>query len=81
MILWYTYMKISVKAKPGAKEKYIKEVGAGEFEVAVQEPPVQGKANKAIVGAVAEYFDVSPSQVNIVSGFTSRRKVIEIEGV
>jgi len=71
-------MKISVKVKPGAREEYIKEIGEGNFEVAVKEPPVQGKANRAVVRALAEYFHVSQSQVSIVSGYTSRNKVVEI---
>ena len=71
-------MKISVKVKPGAREEYIKEIGEGNFEVAVKEPPVQGKANRAEVRALAEYFHVSQSQVSIVSGYTSRNKVVEI---
>ena len=71
-------MKISVKVKPRAREEYIKEIGEGNFEVAVKEPPVQGKANRAVVRALAEYFHVSQSQVSIVSGYTSRNKVVEI---
>ncbi|MBI2098495.1 MAG: DUF167 domain-containing protein [Candidatus Wildermuthbacteria bacterium] len=71
-------MKISVKVKPGAREEYIKEIGEGNFEVAVKEPPVQGKANRAVARALAEYFHVSQSQVSIVSGYTSRNKVVEI---
>ena len=71
-------MKISVKVKPGAREEYIKEIGEGNFEVAVKEPPVQGKANRAVVRALAEYFHVSQSQVSIVFGYTSRNKIVEI---
>ena len=44
-------MKISVKVKPGAREEYIKEIGEGNFELSVKEPPVQGKANRAVARA------------------------------
>ncbi len=48
------------------------------FEVSVTAPPVKGLANQAIVKAVAEYFKIAPSRVRIISGFTSRQKVLEI---
>lgn len=72
-------MKIFVQAKPGAKEERVEQIGEKNFIVAVKEPPVDGKANRAILEALAEYFNVPISQVNIVSGQRSRRKTIEIE--
>ena len=72
-------MKITVKAKPGAREEKVEKVGEGEFEVSVKEPPIKGAANKAIVKALAEYFKISIYQVTLVSGFTSRQKVFEIK--
>jgi uncharacterized protein (TIGR00251 family) len=83
-------MKISVKAKPGAKKASIKEEDAGlfppqknamrSFAVAVTAPATQGKANRAIEEAIAEYFKIAPSCVRIVNGHTSRNKIIEITG-
>ena len=49
------------------------------YKVSVKEPPVQGKANEAIGRALASYFKVSPSQVSLVSGSSSKQKVFEIE--
>ncbi len=82
-------MKIFVKAKPNAKEERIERVdppspkGFGRasemhFVVAVKEPAKEGRANWAIERALAEYFKVSLSQVSIVSGRTSRQKIVEI---
>lgn len=48
------------------------------FIVSVTAPPVKGLANQAIIKIVAEYFKVAPSRVKIVSGFTSRQKILEI---
>ena len=69
-------MKINVKAKPNAREEKIEEVGPGEFVVSVKEPPVQGKANLAIIRALSEYFHTL--NIRIVSGYTSRNKIIEV---
>ena len=72
-------MKIFVKAKPNAREEEVLRVDENHFVVAVKEPPVGGKANEAIVRALAEYFKIPKSQVRITSGHTSRQKVVEIE--
>jgi len=82
-------MKISVKAKPNSNEYKVDPPsldGFGEakknyYEVSVKEPPVRGQANEAIIRTLADYFGVSRSHVRIVSGWTSRNKVIEIAGV
>ena len=72
-------MKIFIKAKPNAKEERIQKVTETNFVVFVKEPPVQGKANAAIIKALAGYFHVPVGNITIVSGFTSRSKVIEIK--
>jgi len=71
-------MKIFVKAKPGAREELVERIDENNFDVSVHAPPVKGLANQAIIKAVAQYFKVAPSRVRIVSGFTSRQKVLEI---
>ena len=71
-------MKISVKVKARAKESKIEKTGDNRFEVWVKEPPIKGKANKAVCQAVAEYFGVPLAKVKIVSGASSRQKIIEI---
>jgi len=71
-------MKIFVKAKPGAKAEKMEKIDDSHFTVSVKEPPIQGMANLAIIKVFAEYFGVAPSSVKIVSGFTSRQKIIEI---
>ena len=71
-------MKIFVKAKPRASEDLVERIDENNFNVSVTAPPVKGLANQAIIKAVAQYFKVAPSRVRIVSGFTSRQKVLEI---
>ncbi len=76
-------MRISVKAKPGAKTESIRKAeglfGAqAQFVVSVRERPLGGAANRAIERALAEYFHVPPSSVRIVSGHASREKIVEI---
>ncbi len=81
-------MKITVQAKAGAKEAKIEQCKIATASprndsqtclvVSVKEPAKEGRANWAIERAVAEHFGVSPSRVQIVSGQSSRVKVVEI---
>lgn len=48
------------------------------FEVAVKEPPIQGRANAAIIRALANFLALPPSRLRIAAGWTSRRKTIEV---
>ena len=75
-------MKIFVKVKAWAKEESVKkidppagEAGDAHFIVAVKE----GRANWAVARALAEYFKIAPSRVELVSGFSSKEKVFEIK--
>ncbi len=71
-------MKIIVKTKPGSKENKIEKIDEANYIVHVKEPPINGRANVALIKLLAEYFDVSPSLIEIISGYMARIKVIEI---
>jgi uncharacterized protein YggU (UPF0235/DUF167 family) len=71
-------MKIFVKAKPSAKEGKIEKIDDTHFVVSVRELPKQDKANKAIVKALAEHFNISPSRIRLIFGFSSKQKVFEV---
>jgi uncharacterized protein YggU (UPF0235/DUF167 family) len=78
-------MKISVRAKPGVKKAYVKETtdlfgtpAERQFVVAVNERAVDGRANRAILKALAEYLGIAPSHVRIVSGLTAKDKIVEV---
>ena len=71
-------MKIFVKAKPKAKEARVEKIDDTHFVVSVKEPPTEGRANWGVERALGAYFGVPPSSVRIVSGHTSRDKVVEI---
>ncbi len=71
-------MRIFVKAKSSAKKEKLEKIDEINFIVAVKEPPIRGEANRAIAKALALYFKVTSSRVNLVSGFSSKQKVFEI---
>jgi uncharacterized protein (TIGR00251 family) len=70
-------MKIQVKVKPNSKTEELSREGDG-FIAKVKEPPREGKANQAVVKLLAEHFGVPKSRVIILSGFSSKNKVVEV---
>ena len=71
-------MRIFVKAKPNAFENKVLKIDDQNYVVSVTELPVQGRANRAIIEELSNYFSTNISNVNIISGRTSRNKIIEI---
>ena len=74
--LWL--MKIYVTAKPNARENKVEKHDDVHFTVSVQAAPVQGRANTAVIEALAAYFDIAKSHIIILRGQTSREKIVEI---
>ena len=77
-------MKISIKVIPNAKQNEIAEGGFDEsgariLKIRVNQPPEDGKANKAAIELLAKYLKVKKSAVSIISGETSRNKIIDIQ--
>jgi len=72
-------MRITVTVAPGARQTRIEQAGDGSLRVAVTAPPHQGRANEALIEALAEHFRISRSRVRIVRGHMGRRKIVDIE--
>jgi|YelNatPaOPRAMG01_1025707.scaffolds.fasta_scaffold62631_2 uncharacterized protein (TIGR00251 family) len=69
---------VKVRVVPNAGKDCVAEEG-GELKVYVRAPPVEGKANKAVVEILADYFKVKRSAVRMIKGEASREKVFEID--
>ncbi len=74
-------MKIFISAKPASREDRVEKIDETHFTVRVTEPPVQGRANRAITKLLAEYFGTSVSNIKIISGFTSKQKIVEVQNI
>ena len=76
---------LAVRAQPGAKKTAIVGVYGGgdaaQLKIAVQAPPVEGRANEALVAFLADYFGVAKRSIELVSGELSRSKVFLLRGV
>lgn len=72
-------MRITVTVNTGARSERVERIDPLRLRVAVTEPPREGRANAAVVKAVARFFGVPPSAVHILHGARSRSKVLEIK--
>ena len=70
-------MILEIKVVPGAKKNLLKEE-AGGVKVYLTAPPVDGKANEALVDFLAEHYGIRSSRIEIIKGLKSRNKVINI---
>ena len=68
-------MKYSVTIK--LRQDFVKVEGK-EITVGVKAQPERGRANEEMTKKIAKHFGVSRTHVRIVSGATSRRKIVEI---
>lgn len=76
---------LAVRAQPGAKKTAIigiyGEGAAAQLKIAVHAPPIEGRANEALIAFLAETFSLSRSSVVLVFGELSRSKVFLLRGV
>ena len=76
---------LAVRAQPGAKKTAITSVygegAAAQLKIAVHAPPLEGRANAALVAFLAETFSIPKSAVELTTGELSRSKVFLLRGV
>jgi uncharacterized protein (TIGR00251 family) len=72
---------VAVRAQPGARKTAVLGEQAGALKVAVTAPPEDGRANAALVEVLKDWLGVKRAQVELLSGQTSRNKVVLIRGV
>jgi uncharacterized protein len=70
--------RLSVTVKPNAKSATITKLSDTEYRVSVHAPAEDGKANRAVIELLAEYFCVPKSAIKIVRGQFARKKWVEI---
>ncbi len=69
---------LTLHIQPGAKKTEVTGLYGDALKIRLAAPPVDGKANAALIDFVAQRLGVLRSSVSLKSGLTSRRKVLEI---
>ena len=71
----------AVKVHPRARKNAITGIVGNALKLALTAPPVEGRANQAVIEFFAELFAIPRSSVTIASGDTSRNKIVRISGL
>jgi len=71
---------LTLHIQPGAKKTEFAGLHGDALKIRLAAPPVDGKANEALIRFVAETLGLAKSAVSLKSGQTSRRKMLEVQG-
>ena len=77
----YFETDIKIKLLPRSSKNQIIGKEGDLFKVKVTSPPVEGKANKALVQLLAKNLGISKGRVEIIAGKNSRLKTLRIHGL
>ena len=73
-------MRVSIRVRPGSARPGVGGSHDGALVVRVSAPAVDGRATAAVLAAIAAAFGVRPHAVRLVTGATSRTKVVDVDG-
>ena len=73
--------RLRVRAQPRASRTEVAGEHGDALRIRVAVPPVDGAANDELTRFLAKRLRVAPSQVSVVSGSSSRDKVVQIDGL
>jgi uncharacterized protein (TIGR00251 family) len=72
---------IKVKVLPKSSTNQIIGQEGDLFKVKLTSPPVEGKANKALIELLAKRLSIAKKRIEIISGKRSRLKTVRISGL
>ena len=73
-------ISLTLHIQPGAKKTEFAGLHGDALKIRLAAPPVDGKANEALIRFIADTLSLAKSAVSLKSGQTSRRKVVEVQG-
>lgn len=73
-------VRVAIRVRPGSAKARVGGSHGGSLVVKVAARAVEGKATEAALAAVAAALGVRRRDVRLVSGVTSRDKVVEVDG-
>ena len=76
-----TSLRFGVHVQPRASRSEIVGLHGEALKIRLAAPPVDGAANDALIRLLADALGIARSAVRVVSGATSRGKVVEVDGV
>ena len=71
---------LAVRVQPGAKKNAVTGIHAGAVRISLTTPPIEGRANEALIAFLAELLHLPRARISLLSGTTSRTKALHITG-
>ncbi len=82
--MWYRRegdsITLTLHIQPGAKRSEVAGLHGEALKIRLAAPPIEGRANEALLRFVADSFDVPLRQVELLRGAQSRHKMVKITG-
>lgn len=72
---------LSIRVQPNSSREGVGDVQNDALTVRLNAPPVEGRANAALVRFLSKRLDVAKSKVTIVRGDRGRNKTVSVEGL
>ena len=73
--------QLTIKATPRASRTAVAGADAAWLRIRLQAPPVDGRANEALIDFLADTLDLPRRAITVVSGETGRLKKVHIAGM
>jgi uncharacterized protein (TIGR00251 family) len=73
-------LTLTLHVQPGAKRTEVAGLHGEALKIRLAAPPVEGRANEALLKFIADFFGVPLRQVELKQGGQSRHKVVAIAG-
>jgi uncharacterized protein len=71
---------LTLHIQPGAKRTEVAGLHGEALKIRLNAPPIEGRANEALLRFIADSFDVPLAKVELVRGAQSRQKVVKVTG-
>lgn len=75
------HLTLKIKVEPRSSRSEVVGQYGEALKVRLTSPPVEGKANKELVEVLAREFGISKKDVEIISGQSSKNKIVRLTGV
>jgi len=72
---------ITVQVVPRAAKDAVQGLHGDALKIRLHAPPVDGKANEALISFLSEKFNIPKSNIALKSGLNQRRKIIAVNGI
>ncbi|MBX6393820.1 MAG: YggU family protein [Burkholderiales bacterium] len=80
---WYSRTaqgwRIAVHVQPGAKKSEVAGLHGERLKIRVAAPPLEGRANEALIAFLAEKLALPRARVRVAKGGQARTKLVEID--